>query len=241
MTDGGTRFGITGSRSERAPAGEELFANGAHIATQQFEVGDVNLDTESALGIELFANVETGAAQFGASVYYQSFSDFIYLSPTGDEEDELPVFEYLQDDVNFFGFEADLVVPVVENDDYTMTVDLRASYVDADLDGPGELPRVPPVSLLAALESEFDAFTVRSEVQWFGEQNDVAEFEAPTDDFAFVNLFLSWRPLADNQNVVVQLAGENLFDTTGRRHSSFTKEFLPLTGRNIKASVRFSF
>lgn len=94
---------------------------------------------------------------------------------------------------------------------------------------------------LLHLNSDFSAFTVRSEVQWFGEQNNVAEFETPTDDFAFVNLFLSWRPLSDNQNVVVQLAGENLFDTTGRRHSSFTKEFLPLAGRNIKASVRFSF
>ena len=240
-TEGGARFGITGSRAERAPAGEELFADGPHIATQAFEIGDPNLDKESALGVELFARAGIGAAQFGASVYYQSFDDFIYLSPTGEEEDELPVFEFLQDDADFFGFEADLVVPLIDNDSYNLTADLRASYVSADLDNGGNVPRIPPVSVLAALESDFSAFTVRSEVQWFGEQNNVAEFETPTDDFAFVNLFLSWRPLSDNQNVVVQLAGENLFDTTGRRHSSFTKEFLPLAGRNIKASVRFSF
>ena len=47
--------------------------------------------------------------------------------------------------------------------------------------------------------------------------------------------------IATNQNVVLQLAGENLFDTTGRRHSSFSKEFLPLPGRNIRASVRLNF
>ncbi len=240
-TDGGARFGITGSRAERAPAGEELFADGPHIATQAFEIGDPNLSKESALGIELFARAEMGEAQFGASVYYQTFDDFIYLSPTGEEEDDLPVFEFLQDDANFFGFEADLVVPLVDSDSYNLTADLRASYVSADLDEGGDVPRIPPVSLLAALESDFDAFTVRSEVQWFGEQNNVAEFETTTDDFALVNLFLSWRPLPDNQNVVVQLAGENLFDTEGRRHSSFTKDFLPLAGRNLKASVRFSF
>jgi len=28
---------------------------------------------------------------------------------------------------------------------------------------------------------------------------------------------------------------------TGRRHSSFTKEFTPLPGRNLRASVRLRF
>ena len=96
---------------------------------------------------------------------------------------------------------------------------------------------MPPVSIYAALDTEFELFDVRTEIQWFGKQNNIAEFETQTDDFALVNLMLSWRPLAENQNVVVQLAGENLFDTTGRRHSSFSKEFLPLTGRNVKAGV----
>ncbi|MDJ0641609.1 MAG: TonB-dependent receptor [Erythrobacter sp.] len=241
------RAGVTVSRSERAPAGEELFANGPHIATQQFEIGDVTLDTESAWGIETFVRGEAGPVQFGASVYYQSFQDFIFLSATGEEEDELPVFEILQRDASFFGFEADIVFPLIDNDGFSLTSDLRASYVSADLSGNGgmgmenNVPRIPPVSLLGALEGEYNAFTLRGEVQWFGEQDDVAEFETPTDDFAFVNAYLSWRPLANNRNVVVQIAGENLFDVTGRRHSSFTKDFVPLPGRNVRASVRFGF
>ncbi|MEM6827940.1 MAG: TonB-dependent receptor, partial [Pseudomonadota bacterium] len=108
-------------------------------------------------------------------------------------------------------------------------------------DDQGNLPRIPPLSLLGALEGEVDAFTVRGEVQWFGEQNDVAEFETETGNFTWLNLYVSWRPLPENQNIVFQLAGENLADVTGRRHSSFTKEFVPLQGRNIRASVRVSF
>jgi len=236
------RAGITGSRSERAPAGEELFANGPHIATQQFEIGDINLDTESAWGIETFVRGEAGPVQFGAAIFYQSFDDFIFLNATGEEEDELPVFVFLQQDANFFGFEADLVLPLIDNDSFKLTSDLRASYVSADLsDNENGVPRIPPVSLLGALEGEYDAFTLRGEVQWFGEQNEVSEFEPPTDDFAFVNAYLSWRPLQDNRSVVVQLAAENIFDVTGRRHSSFTKEFVPLPGRNIRASVRVGF
>ncbi|NVE95550.1 TonB-dependent receptor [Altererythrobacter sp. JGD-16] len=237
----GVRAGITGSRSERAPAGEELFADGPHIATQQFEIGDVDLDTETAWGLEAFVRGDIGDASFGASVFYQDFDSFIYLNATGEEEDELPVFVYLQDDAKFFGFEADLNMPIVQTDSFDLIADLRASYVDADLDAEGGLPRIPPVSLLGALEAQFTSLDVRGEVQWFGSQDDVAEFETETDSFAFTNLYVSWRPLKDNPGVVVQLAGENLFDVTGRRHSSFTKEFVPLTGRNVRASVRLSF
>jgi iron complex outermembrane receptor protein len=241
-TNGGARFGLTGSRSERAPAGEELFANGPHIATQQFEIGDVDLDVESAWGLEAFARAQVGDIDFGASVYFQSFEDFIYLAPTGEEEDELPVFVFLQEDARFFGFEADLAMPIIAQDGFTLTTDLRASYVSGQLtDNQGDLPRIPPVSLLGALEADIDAFTVRGEVQWFGEQNNVAEFELPTDDFALLNLYVSWRPLEQNRNVVLQLAAENLADVTGRRHSSFNKEFAPLPGRNLRASVRLRF
>jgi iron complex outermembrane receptor protein len=49
------------------------------------------------------------------------------------------------------------------------------------------------------------------------------------------------RPLASNRNVTLQLAADNIFDVTGRRHASFTKDFVPLIGRNFRASVRLSF
>ena len=242
VTGSDVRAGVTLSRSERAPAAEELFSNGPHIATQQFEIGDVNLDVESAWGFEGFVRGDVAGVSFGASVYYQQFDDFIYLVATGEEEDELPVFVYRQNDARFFGFEADLALPLVANDDFTLSTDLRASYVSAQLsDGLGDLPRIPPVSLLGALEGEAGAFGLRGEVQWFGEQNDVSEFETETDDFALLNLYLSWRPIADNRNVVFQIAGENLANVTGRRHSSFTKDFVPLPGRNLRASVRLQF
>ncbi|MEP5508137.1 MAG: TonB-dependent receptor [Erythrobacter sp.] len=241
------RGGITGSRSERAPAGEELFANGPHIATQTFEIGDVNLETESAWGVEAFFRGDFADGNFGVSVFYQNFENFIYLNATGEEEDDLPVFEFLQENAQFFGFEADLVLPLIKNDDFTLTTDLRASYVSADLsdDGTmtagGDLPRIPPVSLLGALEGEFQNLNLRGEVQWFGSQENVTEFEAPTDAFAFVNLYASFRPLPDNDKFVLQIAGENLFDVDGRRHSSFSKEFAPLPGRNLTLSARFGF
>ena len=37
------------------------------------------------------------------------------------------------------------------------------------------------------------------------------------------------------------LIGDNLFDVERRRHASFTKDFVPLAGRNVKLSAKLSF
>lgn len=237
----GVRIGINGSRAERAPSAEELFANGPHIATQAFEIGDPDLDVESAWGLEAYARGSIGAGTFNLTAYRQWFSDYIVLEEVGEEEDGLPVFEYLQQDADFWGLEAELSYPVIDTDGFKLLTDLSASYVEAELDDGSAVPRIPPLSLLGALEAQTDAFDLRGEVQWFDGQGRVTAFETPTDSFTLVNAVAAWRPLSGSQNVTVQIAADNIFDVNGRRHASFTKEYVPLIGRNFRASVRLSF
>ena len=220
---GGVRFGLTGSRAERAPSAEDLFANGPHIA------------------IEAFARGEAGPASFSVAVFKNWFDDYIYLAATGAEEDGLPVFQYFQGDADYFGIEGEVTVPLVESDPFTLLADLRGDYVRAELDDGTPLPRIPPLSLLGALEAQTPAFDGRVEVQWFDGQDEVAPFETPTDGFTFVNASLAWKPIRGADTVRVVLQAENIFDVDGRRHASFTKDFVPLAGRNFKASVRASF
>ncbi|UYV16528.1 TonB-dependent receptor [Porphyrobacter sp. ULC335] len=237
----GIRMGINGSRAERAPSAEELFSNGPHIATQAFEIGDPDLETESAWGLEAYARGTIGAGTFNFTVFKQWFNNYIFLEETGEEEDDLPVFEYLQQDADFFGIEADINYPVIDTEGFRLITDLRASYVEAELADGTAVPRIPPLSLLGALEAQTGAFDVRGEVQWFDKQDRITTFETPTNSFTLVNALVAWRPLADNQNVTLQLAADNIFDVNGRRHASFTKDFVPLVGRNFRASVRLSF
>jgi iron complex outermembrane receptor protein len=237
----GVRIGINGSRAERAPSAEELFAFGPHFATQAFEVGDPDLAVESAWGLEAYARGSIGSGTFNLSVYKQWFSDYIFLAETGAEVDDLPLFVFLQDDADFLGFEAELNYPIIDTGSFRLLTDLRASYVEAEFGDGTAVPRIPPLSLLGALEAQTDAFDVRGEVQWFDSQNRVTAFENPTDSFTLVNAMVAWRPLADNRNVTVLLAADNIFDVDARRHASFTKEFVPLLGRNFRASVRLSF
>ncbi|PKP93477.1 MAG: TonB-dependent receptor [Alphaproteobacteria bacterium HGW-Alphaproteobacteria-14] len=237
----GVRVGLNGSRAERAPSAEELFADGPHIATQAFEIGNPDLKTESAWGLEAYARGSIGAGTFSLTAFSQWFNDYIFLNETGEEEDDLPVFEYLQQNAEFYGIEADLSYPVIDTGKVRLITDIRASYVRAELADDTAVPRIPPLSLLGALEAQTTAFDVRGEVQWFDGQDRVTTFETPTDSFTLVNALIAWRPLADNKNVTVQVAADNIFDVTGRRHASFTKDFVPLVGRNFRASLRLSF
>ena len=235
------RAGVNLSRVERAPAAEELFANGPHIATQQFEIGDPTLSKESAWGVEGFVRGEIGQAEFNLAVYKQWFDDYIFLGANGLEEDGLPVFVIGQQDADYFGVEGEVIVPLFSSGGFDVITDLRASYIDAELGDGTSVPRIPPLELLGALEFQSPAIDVRGEVQWFAEQDQVSAFETPTDDFTFVNFLISWRPLPNQENITVQLAADNVFDVIGRRHASFTKDFVPLGGRNLRASVRLSF
>lgn len=237
----GIRFGINGSRAERAPSAEELFSDGPHIATQAFEIGDPDLATERAWGLEAYARGRIGKGTFGLTAYRQWFDNYIFLEETGEEEDDLPVFQYLQGDADFWGFEAELSYPIIDTGSFRLLTDLSASYTEAELDNGDAIPRIPPLAVLGALEAQTGPLDLRGEIQWFDEQNRTAAFETATDSFTLVNALVAWRPLRDNRNVTVQIAADNIFDVTGRRHASFTKDFVPLIGRNVRASIRLSF
>lgn len=237
----GLRLGLNGSRAARAPSAEELFADGPHIATQQFEIGDSDLGQETAWGLEAYARGSIGGADFGLAVYRTWFDDFVYLQATGEEADGLPVYRHLQQGADHFGIEAEASVPLFRTAGFRFVGDVQGDYVRATLADGTPVPRIPPLSLLGALEAQSDPLDLRAEVQWFDRQNRVAPFETPTDGFAHVNLSAAWKPLRGNDNLRVILQANNLFDAEGRRHASFTKDFVPLAGRNVKLSVKGSF
>ncbi|MXP44205.1 TonB-dependent receptor [Allopontixanthobacter sediminis] len=240
-TAGGFRFGVTGSRVERAPSAEELLSNGPHIATQAFEIGDLDLDVESAFGVEAFMRGRIGLASVNVAVYKNWFSNYIYLEETGLEEDDLPVFQYLQDDAEYFGVEGEISLPLIDSGPFSLLADLRGDYVRAKLDDGSALPRIPPLSLLGALEAKTERFDVRAEVQWSDSQTRLAAFETPTDSFTFVNASVAWKPIRGDDNLTLMLQADNIFDVEGRRHASFTKDFVPLAGRNFRISAKASF
>ncbi|ANY19207.1 putative TonB-dependent receptor precursor [Tsuneonella dongtanensis] len=240
-TEQGLRFGANLSRVARAPSAEELLADGAHIATQAYEIGNPDLGIERAWGLEGFVRGRIGPGTISVAAYRTRFSGYIYQQETGDEIDGLPVLETVQRGVIYSGLEGELTYPIIDSGPFTLLADLRGDYVRASLKDGTPLPRIPPVSLLGALEARTDRFDLRGEVQRFFAQDRVAPNETPTDGFTFVNASIAWKPVTGDDTVTVLLQADNIFDVEGRRHASFTKDFVPLAGRNVKLSVRASF
>ncbi|TMM48444.1 TonB-dependent receptor [Qipengyuania marisflavi] len=240
-TTGGIRFGVNVSRAERAPSAEELLPNGAHIATQAFEIGDLNLVTEKAWGAEAYARGRAGPITFSLAAFRSWFNDYIYQAATGGVEDGLPVFAYRQAGATYSGLEGEVSWAFLDRDPLSLVLDLQGDYIHAELDDGLPVPRIPPLSLTAGLEAQTAAFDARVEAEWTAKQDRVAPLETRTDGFTFVNALVTWRPVRGNDMVSVVLKADNIFDVSGRRHASFTKDFVPLAGRNFSASVRVSF
>jgi iron complex outermembrane receptor protein len=116
-----------------------------------------------------------------------------------------------------------------------------ADYVEASIEGGNPLPRIPPLRLSGGVEARSDSFSVRGEVEHVFAQERIAQFETPTDGFTLVNASLSWRPWGARNPTSLILSANNLLDVDARRHASVTKDFVPLPGRDLRATLRVSF
>jgi iron complex outermembrane receptor protein len=235
------KAGINLSRAERAPSAEELFSDGPHVATQAFEIGDPNLRKEKSWGGELYARAQMEGIRFSASLFANKFDDYIFQAATGDEEDGLPVFRYFQRDASYYGFEGEVSATLFKAGGFRLVGDLVGDYVRATVKGGGPVPRIPPLRLLAGIEAKSDNVDARVEAEWVDDQERVAALENRTDGFTMVNASLAWRPWGQDRHATLILSANNIFDVEARRHASFTKEFVPLAGRDIRLSARFSF
>ncbi len=73
--------------NQRAPTYNELFANGAHIATAAFELGNAGLGKERSTAIDLGVKWTRGASSVKFGVFMQSFGNFLALRKSGIDRD----------------------------------------------------------------------------------------------------------------------------------------------------------
>ncbi|MEE2525386.1 TonB-dependent receptor [Hyphobacterium sp. HN65] len=230
----------TAAISERAPTDVELFAEGAHLATQSYEIGNANLSPERAASIDLTARLQGPEWSLEGAVFFADYDGFIGLFPTGAEQDELPVFAYDQRDATIWGFEGRAERDLGSAGQWDFRGEVTAEYVRGELDSGGNLPRIPPLGLSAMVEAETDWVTAHVEAVWASEQDRIASFELPTDSYTMINAQAVFRPVAD-RDVRLILEARNLTDEEARLHTSFLKDLLPLPGRNFRAALSVAF
>ncbi|HEY1097305.1 MAG TPA: TonB-dependent receptor, partial [Myxococcota bacterium] len=235
------RLGVNLSRTVRAPSAEELLSNGPHVATQSFEVGNPNLAKEKSWGLEGFIRADGSDYSLGFSAFASRFDDYIYESETGLEEDGLPLFQYRQDDARYYGVEFEGSLTLARLGSTKIVADAVADYVRATVKDVGPAPRIPPKRLLVGLEAQSTYVDGRVEAEFIDNQSRIAAFETATEGSEVVNASLSWRPFGRERSIALLLSANNIFDADVRRHASFLKDFAPLAGRDLRATIKASF
>ena len=235
----GLFFGLSVSSNGRAPTEAELFANGPHVATRGFEIGVPDLDSERVLSVEGSAHVDLGPWSADLHIFNAEYDGFIDVVATGDEEDGLAVYRYVQTDATFRGLEAEATYRFWEEGEDHLDFGFAYDTVRGETDM-GPPARIPPWSATLKAEAKIGAFEGRLELRHVGEQDRVAEYELPTDSYRTLGAFVGWRPTAE-RDLLLYVDGRNLTDEEVREHASFLKDLAPSPGRNIRVGVAWQF
>jgi iron complex outermembrane receptor protein len=233
------------AHTERAPSGQELFADGPHVATGAFEIGDPDLDTEQSLGIDLVLRKKAGRVTGSIGGYCNRFQNFIGLIPTGETADGLPVYAFESIPATFLGVESQIAYHFLEStpSGEDLSFDFQPDYIWAEDRSSGDaIPRIPPFRMKWGLNySRPDLFTARAEVQQIFRQTRNAPDETEAPAYTFLNLTVSKDIKVSTLPVTMFLRGTNLLNDKAREQTSFIKDVAPLPGANVVAGVQIRF
>jgi iron complex outermembrane receptor protein len=248
-----TRLGLTLTSAARAPGQTELFARGPHDGPGTFETGDPTLDEERANSLEGTLRFNHGRVGFEGSLWYTSFSNYIFGELTGrtcddagvcvaDDSLELKELNYTQVDATFRGAEGKATFGLSDTAKGKLQLDLLADYVRATIDnGGGNVPRMPPYHVGLGLHWDGMRFDGGVGVRYSAKQDHVAFAETPTDGFTSVDAHFGWRPMPQHTGLELAVVARNLTDTVQRNSVALNKDDVILPGRDLRVVVRASF
>lgn len=232
------------SHNERAPSYFELYANGAHIATGQFEVGNNNFSKEKSNGIDAQIRWKGASNSFSLGTYYTRFSNFIGLFDTGnvDAGTGLPIAQFAAVPAVFKGLEAEGKFNLASNWD----LNVRGDYVHAkDTRNNDDLPRIAPLRLGAGLQYAKGAFSAKLDVLRAFKQNNTANNELTTDGYTNLSAIMAYKlgGLINTGKLNIELFAKvnNLLNDEIREHASFLKDIAPAGERSVLIGARADF
>lgn len=238
----------------RAPNIAELSADGVHEGTFRYEKGDVSLKPERTFSSDASLEYHSDKADFHFSLYDNYINNYIYLRQFNNqkitvtdeesgEEQEVDLYNYVQDNANLYGMEAGLTLHPVSLIHFQNTFALTRAK---NRETKNDLPFTPAPVLRNELRFEpaFGSSAFRN--TWFSvgldnffKQTHVdPEFETPTDAYTLVNASAGTTLMVNRQALRLTLSVSNLFDKAYIDHlSRFKTEGLLNQGRNISFGI----
>ncbi|MDK6076382.1 TonB-dependent receptor domain-containing protein [Massilia varians] len=233
------RAGI--ARSHRLPTSEELYADGVHLATATYEIGNQNLGKETSNNIDLTLRKFEGNTTFSLSAFHNRVDNYIYAH-TLDNHEGFQLVEYAQRDATFTGLEGELRHKFSKIVEGTLFGDyVRARFDGGSGEGSRNIPRIPAHRIGVRLNADWQAWHGMAELVRVGKQDKVAEFEGTTGGYNMLNLGTHYTTRIGGVPAQLYARINNLTNELAFSHTSFIKEAAPLPGRNITAGLRFIF
>lgn len=231
------KLSLVASHQERLPLAQELYAKGKHLATNTYEIGNENLNTEKSNNIELGFHYEGDKLNYHVHAYHNWFDDYIYAQ-TLDRFENFRLVEYTQDKARFYGAEGEV--------SYQLSPRYKASlfgdYVRGKIETEGNAPRIPGGRLGSKIDADFgDGFSGMAEYYHVFTQDKIAAYETETEGYNMVNLGLAYSARAtDKTDYRIYVKANNLLDETVYNHASFLSN-IPQIGRNFTVGLDFNF
>ena len=249
--------------SERTPDTAELYSDGAHHATEAYEIGNPNLENETAVGVEIIVRKTVGKVTGQFSAFHTEFNDYIFLKHAESERDSegipentrwwptggfSPDAEGLEEkayeavDAEFQGLEVEIDWLAMENQSW----DLLLSFYGDTITGKnktegGNLPRIPASRLGFGFEVMQEKLDFGMKLTRSLKQDNLGDDEEVTPAFSILNAFASYDINFGNSVGQLFVKGSNLTDELAYNHASVLKQFAPLPGRSFEVGLKFDF
>jgi iron complex outermembrane receptor protein len=257
--------------SERAPKDYELFADGPHIATNSYEVGNPNFSKEKSTNLDLGLAWKSGANRLAVSGFVNRFKNYLALDATGITRDTdgngagvgvtddgfgfsvesggtaelLPEYAYSQVRARFTGLEASGNLRLLDGPQ-TVDLELRGDLVRAINRSTGQfLPRIAPARVGATLVWGQGPWGARLGVSHAAAQRKVPAGQLTTDSYTLVNAALTYRQKLGAASLLWFARLDNIGDTLAIPATSILTQTAPgkapLPGRSLSLGLQASF
>ena len=250
------------SISSRKPNPSELFSEGLHHSSARIEIGDLSFQSEVGNNVSFAYSFSNEKSALTFNSFFNYVNDFIYIIPvrtTTTLAGVFPVWEYMQEDANLYGFDVKYDRQYFDNFFIGHQFSLVKGYERSN-DKP--LINMPPANLKNSISYNFIDFNnlnISLESEYVFEQNEYPDtnFEiyipitesyamldtsTPPQAYHLLNLSSSMKFGSNNGGEYkINVRVENLFNNLYKDYLNRLRYFTHDMGRNIMLSVNYSY
>ena len=238
----------------RAPSMYELLSDGIHHGTNRYEIGNRGLKTENSYQVDVSFNYNVKHVEIFVNPYFNYIRNYIRLEPASDRIDNVPVFNYTQNNAYLYGGEAGFHFHPHPLD----WLHVESSYSSAwgQDDGHHYLALRPSQKINATVSANFSFnekkrsaaslrhFSVYLQNRYSFVQNKVAGNETPTPDYNLLHVGLVFEWGVKSQTIRLNTSINNVLNESYYDHlSRYKTAGIYNRGRNftVKLSVPLRF